>query len=292
MPTLINSDLLAFAQRTAYDRVGAQAERECQDVVNAALMFNATQRMWPWYETTTMFSTNAPYQTGTITLTQDSTAVTIAGGVFPSWLTDGLIVVGQKVLEVATRTDDTNAVLVAAWPSATESLATNIVRQEYPLPTDLLVLHRILPGPTWGWGGSPVPYSNILDAQSAALYGQPYQTAYATYRDRLVLFPYPTRSDMQRMLYYRAPATLTLDDLTAVADWDPAHIAVLHRAIEYQVADRYQDAEQEARAMARYERAVDRAVGFDKRSDDLPGVLSHFAGVRGRIPMWRRRTVL
>jgi len=68
------------------------------------------------------FFANGGYGTGTISITQTGTTVTLVGGVWPAWAaTNGVLVYNGIEYAIASRTDDTHIELSAVWALTTIS---------------------------------------------------------------------------------------------------------------------------------------------------------------------------
>jgi hypothetical protein len=229
------AELKAYARRQARDPVGAKADLLITAAVNDGVARLARERQWSWFETHGSLSLQAPYDTGTITLTAGDATVTLAGGTFPAWAASGKILYDGKWLRIATRTDGTNVELQTPWVEDTVAGASYVLyRDEYTLPTDCGRFGRLYPGTGWVWGGEPVGFSDILQAYNGYNGGQQYPQMWALYKDQIIVWPYPTASTTVNLMYFRVPAALTDD--ASVVDWDTTQAEVLYRAIDYQLS--------------------------------------------------------
>jgi hypothetical protein len=235
------SALLAYALRMFRDRTGSKADAELTQAVNDALMMLATEHEWPWYQTVGRINVYAAYTTGTIAMTNGSTAVTLTGGTFP-FATVGVtgpaeIYVNGMYHRLASITDGTNAVMVNAWKEANYSGIYSLAQIEYTLPTDLRQLSKVTSTNQWIWGPNPVSRFTVEEARQT---WSPTATSpprmWAIERDRIVIWPPSNVDKMANLLYLRKPADLV--GSTDAADWDPNLKELLYRALDYQVACR------------------------------------------------------
>lgn len=229
----------AYGRRQARDAVGSKADTEIAGACNDAVQMLAAERVWSWYETHGSLSLQAPYTTGTITLTAGDATVTLAGGTWPTWAASGKILYGGQWLRIATRTDNTTVELATAWAEATVAGASFILyRDEYALPTDCGRFGQLYPGAGWLWGGEPVGFRDILKAYTAySSSSQTFPRMWALYKDKIIVWPYPSETVLVNLSYYRVPVEMTADGDTV--DWDSNQREVLNRAIDYQISIRF-----------------------------------------------------
>jgi len=280
-------ELMSYGRRMMRDSPGSKADADLKSAVNDALGMIARARSWPWFLTqgnlSLVASQNGTDTSSTIAVTSGSTTVTLTGTTWPSWAASGQIEINNQWHDIATRSSNTVILLTTAYAGATASgLDYEIFQDEYSLPSDCLRFHEIFPGPGWIWQGSPATYRDVLNAKNSGIYGQKFPELWAIYKDKFVLWPAPNTAINLPILYDRRPATLTTS--TDEADWDPCNLEVLQRAIDYQIAIRYQNAvcgNPEA-CLARYEAAMARATGSDKSPTTIRGGLSGFGTVRVR----------
>lgn len=259
------AELKTFARRQARDASGAKADAMILAAINSGLGMIARERQWEWYKTHGALSLQAPYTTGTITLTAASTTVTLATGTWPSWAASGKILYGGQWLRIATRTSDTEVVLRTAWAEATAAGKSYVLyRDEYSLPTDCGRFGRLYPGSGWVWGGEPSSFDDVLAAYNAYAGGQKYPAMWAIYKDQIMLWPYPSLTTLVNIMYFRLPAALVTD--ADVADWDPMQNELQERAIDYQLSLMFGNivSGDPGTCMALYRDALSRAVKNEK----------------------------
>lgn len=244
--SVLNSDLLAYARVQARNATGSQSDSVLQQTVNNAMWWIATAKFWNYYKTYGDFTLREPYSTGTLTLTVTDATVTLATGTWPTWAASGKLKIGGRVHRIASRTSGAVVELATAWAEDTEAGVSFVLFQdEYPLASDLLKFGRPFPGSSWGWGGEPSSFEQVLEAQSVLSFGDSYQRMFAVHGSggtaKLLLWPYPSQAEDALMpyWYYRRPAALaTAND---VADIDPLWWGeLMQRSIDYQVAIRYE----------------------------------------------------
>ena len=257
--------LKAYARRQGRDPVGSKADTLIGAAVNDALGMIARDRQWSWFETHGAITLQAPYDTGTITLTSGDATVVLAGGTWPSWAASGKILYGGKWLRISSRTNGTDIELQTAWPEDTIAGESYVLyRDEYTLPTDCGRFGRLYPGSGWVWGGEPAGFTDILAAYNAYSGSQQFPSMWALYKNQIIVWPYPSDSVMVNLSYYRIPATLT-DDSTE-ADWDTMQSELLYRAIDYQLSLTIGSvmSGDPGTCRALYKDALDRAVKSEK----------------------------
>ena len=229
------AELKTFARRQVRDATGAKADAMILAAINAGLRMIGRERQWAWFQTHGVLTLQAPYSTGTITLTNGSANVELAGGTWPTWAASGKILYNGKWMRIASKTDNDTLVLTAAWADATVSGAAYVLyRDEYTLAADCGRFGRLFPGTGWVWGGEASSFEDVLSAYNAYSGGQKYPSMWAIYKDQIIVWPYAESSTTVNYMYYRLPAALALD--TDVADWDTMQDELLERAIDYQLA--------------------------------------------------------
>lgn len=243
--TILNSDLTAYARVQTRDSTGTKSDTVLQQAVNNAIAWIATAKFWEYYKTYGDLTLREPYSTGTLTLTNASTTVTLASGTWPTWAASGKLKIGGKVYRVVTRSSNAVVLLSAAWAEDSEAgTSYTLFQDEYALATDCLKFGRPLPGQGWGWGGAPASFESVLEAQNNFIYGQQYPSMFAVHASgnsaKLILYPYPSSSEdiLLPYWYYRKPAILVAGNDTV--DMDPLHLELAQRSIDYQVAMRFE----------------------------------------------------
>lgn len=286
---LTASDLWAYARRLIRDKIGLKADTEVKQGVNSALDMISKEKTWDWYKTHGVVTLQAPYATGTITLTNGSTTATFSGATLPSWAASGKLKYGGNVLRISTRDSATQLTLAVAWQEATASAQGYILFQdEYTLPSDCMRFGRLFAGERWGYGGTATGFEDLLERQSRQTFTQQIPGLWAIYRGKIIVWPYPSQALNENMIYLRKPAAMTSS--ADEADWDPMHVEVLHRAIDYQMSIRYEDcaAGKPTDCFSRYQAALARASVNDKTTmhrDQImgTGVLSRMGSVSDRL---------
>lgn len=133
--------VLAFAGLDASQGASTQHRR----AVQAAIQVIPTRHDWKYYVGLLRVTTTAPYSTGTIAV--DVTGgtyenmVTLTGGVWPSWIADGYLVIANVPYQVLARKSDTIITLVAqSAPAADIAAGTSYqaLRDRYTLPVDFV----------------------------------------------------------------------------------------------------------------------------------------------------------
>lgn len=261
------SSLWAYARRMYKDHVGTKADTEIREAVDEALGQVATARNWPWYETVGQVSL-IPYQTtGTVTVTNGSAVVTLAGATWPTTLSFAEIMLPDGLwYEVQSRDSGTQITLTTTWQGATaSSQAYTLATMQYTLPADCRKIEQVVRSRFWVWGPDPVSRSTLEIAKRTWISGATVEQMWAIERDRLVVWPYPEQAATVNILYLRRPAALTSGSDNA--DWDPNLIELLNRAIDYQISARGECvAGDRSTCLAAYREALARMVDQDRTS--------------------------
>jgi hypothetical protein len=255
----------AYARGQAHDAVGAKADRDIAAAVNGAVAMIARDRQWTWYQTLGEVSMVAPYSTGTIALVAGDATVTLTTGTWPSWAAYGKILYDGKWLRIASRTSDTEVELTAVWGGAAATAQTYVLyRDEYSLPTDCGRFGRLYPGTSWVWGGEPSSLEDVLAAYNGYSGSQTYPQMWALFKDKIIVWPYPSTAVQVNLLYYRLPAVVTIDATTM--DWDPQQLDLLECAINHQLTKYFGTvvAGDAGTTRAMYQDALARAVKNEK----------------------------
>ena len=261
------SALWAYARRMYKDHVGTKADTEIREAVDEALGLIATHRDWPWYDTVGQVAL-LPYQTtGTVTVTNGSAVVTLAGATWPTTLPFAEIMLSDGLwYEVLSRDSGTQITMTAAWKGTTASAqAYTLATMQYTLPADCRKISQVVRSRFWVWGPDPVSRAVLEIAKRTWISGASVDQMWAIERDRLVIWPYPEQAATVNILYQRQPAALISGSDTA--DWDPNLIELLKRAIDYQIAARGDCvAGDRQTCLAAYREALARMVDQDRTS--------------------------
>lgn len=280
---LTASDLWAYARRMFLDSPGAKADIEIKQSVNDALDMVSKSQTWPWYLTAGKLTTRQFYNTGTIDLTEGSATVNLSGGVYPSWAASGELLVNNQWYPVVTRNGNTQITLASAYGKATQTGVSYVVYQDaYEMPTDCMKFGRLLYGTSWQYGGNPTSYQQFLDAKNLWQSGQQGASLWCVQRNYLRIWPYPSIPTDVNFSYYRKPAALTVSNQEA--DWDPNHVDLLRRAIDYQLAVRGRCAAGDtATTMGAFSAALTLCQPMDRTESDRAPLLGS-SGNGGRYP--------
>lgn len=242
--SILNSDLLSYARVQARNASGTQSDSVLQQAVNNAVWWIGTSKFWNYYKTYGDFTLREPYSTGTLALTPASTTCTLTTGTWPTWAASGKLLINNKVYRIASRTSNAVVVLATAWAEDAETAISFIIFQdEYSLAADCLKFGRPFPGSSWGWGGEASSFEQVLEAQNCMALGQSYGRMFAVHgsggTSKIIFWPYPSGSEdvLLPYWYYRRAAAMSVG--SDVADVDPLWLELLQRAIDYQVAIRY-----------------------------------------------------
>jgi len=261
------STLKAYAQRQFLDHQGTKADTIYEESVNDALAMISMEKNWPWYRRVGTVDLEAPYETGTLSITTDTKTVTLSGGTWPGWAASGTLVISGQLYDVATRDSDTQLTLTHTWAHATISGDSyKLVQYKYDLPDEAIQVDNLFFGNSWPWGKNPVDRATLESLIDSNQTGQAGANTWAIGKGELLLWPYPSEARQVRVLYWKRPATLVND--SDEADWDPQHLQLLRRAIDYQVALRGETVMGSTeRALNVYRVALANAMPRDKTPD-------------------------
>lgn len=283
------AELWAYFTRQARDVGGTKAVTERQQGVQDALEMLAKEGQWNWLLRRGFFQLKGAVTHATVTLTAgDATAVT--AGTWPTWAADGRILVQSQVFEVTARSSATDIELATPWAGTTGVYSVVIFQDEYALPDNTLWFHQLIPYQRWAWGGVPASPEEFFQRQSGMMYGQQFPSCWTVHAGNLCLYPYPSADAALAYTYYIQPARLTTG--SDLADWDPAQIEVLRRAIDVQVVNRYGscsggDANEIYR---RYKDALARARSTDREPTSSQNLLDEADAFDERVGRtWRQR---
>lgn len=259
------SELWAYARRMAHNKPGAQADLKIKQAVNDALD-KLSQDIGPngnWYIRRGYLSVKAPYQTGTIALTQGATTCVLTGGTFPTWAGNGrLYINGQPIIEVASRTDDTNLVLAAAWGGDTDDYSYILSLDNYALESNSYEFMGIMNGQSWPYMAGAITIERLWELQNSITnLSQRGAWCYAIANNRMHLYPYPSEDAQVAYIYRARPLPLDADD--DLADIDPTWISVLRKQINCQIVAYFGEcvAGTQKECDDAYDRAISSLVG-------------------------------
>ena len=111
-------------------------QRDIRTAIHKAYSEVTTMRDWAYYHVHGRVVTEAPYGTGTVTVSGQS--ATLAGGTWPAWAGSGYLKIGEQITRVVSRTSDSVLVLDATLPFKADVTSEPFVlyRTVYPLPVD------------------------------------------------------------------------------------------------------------------------------------------------------------
>ena len=260
------AELQAYTLRQWFDKSDAQAEEVSKEIVNAAIRYVATDRDWPWYNRTISVTLNPPYTEGTIAILNGTTTVTLTGGTWPTWATDGRLVINGMTYQISARVSDTVLTLAHAWSR------DDITAQAYTLGQFSVTLPaggvysitNILGGSGWPYPMTPIDYgswSTIVDQFPTG--GGPYN--WTLWRNKMAVWPFyqGTEARTWNLVIKAKPSALVTG--TDEADWDPTLPDILYRAIDLHITHRGSCRAGDTRACAEnYTEARRRASGNDR----------------------------
>ncbi len=240
--TILESTLLAYGRKTVFDNVGTKTDAELLQALTDASDMLAEEHRWPHLLRRSSISTQAPYSTGTITLTSGATTCAGSGTTFPaSWAATGriLLTTGQ-ILEISAYNSATSLTLASAYGGDTAAgLSYTLFKNEYALPDDLFEFKQILPGSRWPSDIVPVPIEDLWATENLADVNMAFPTIFAVANGELSFFPYGTDNISFAYSYYARPTPTTGAGGSATVDWPAALRQMFNRAYDYQLALRF-----------------------------------------------------
>jgi len=241
--TLKASELVEYARRMAADRTGSKSDEVLFQCVNEALQYIAQRMGTEYYWDTFEITLEAPYETGTLAVTEGDATVTLSGGTWPANAIKGYVAIENKLYRISERTNDTVIELESDYPFDTDASVDSWrwIRTAYDLPSDVYRLNEPMYGRNWLWPTDPVPYPDLQKQIYAWQYSLTWASAFAVANGQIHLWPAPSEATIVAWSYYRRPAQLI--SLNATADCDPNSLELLRRAIDYHVCLRYAETE-------------------------------------------------
>jgi hypothetical protein len=234
------SALLSYARRVARMRSGALTDAILKECVNDGLAYLSKRAEWGWYNRDGEMRLQAQVTDGTISVNGGSTTVTLAGATWPSWTTSGEIYIGSLYHKIVSVDSPTQITLATAYEGANlTGAAYRLFQDTYDLSPSLYQLNEIIYGQSWRWGPDAAAFGDVMRAKALYVDAEHHADLWATANGKLVLWPPPSVTTVVHYEYRAKPDKLVED--SDVADWDPNHEDLLHRAIDYQVALRYGD---------------------------------------------------
>lgn len=268
--TLTLATLMSYGRLQIHNNVGTTSDIQLKSAINDALARISKEYFWSWLKTDGSIILNGFYSTGTITIAGDLITCTIAGGTWPTWAIDNRskLMLNGKWYRVASRTSGAVLVLQDQYGESQlgPGLGYIVFQDEYTLPSDLQKTGRFWPGYTWGEPPQMVSFETVREAQNTINTPQNYPRYGAIHGGRVIFWPYPQTQHDFRFMYNQQPAQLV--NLTDVANWDPQHLELLERAIDYELAIRYTavKAGDVPQTFATYTSALAKAIVNDKES--------------------------
>lgn len=110
-----------------------EQENEITDCIHDGLNDVYTAHNWSFFRPVMDFSTNTPYDIGTVTIAAG--VVTLVGGTWPSWAADGILKVGGGYYSVSLRNSGTVLTLDDTSVTEVSALSFQLARPEYDLPS-------------------------------------------------------------------------------------------------------------------------------------------------------------
>lgn len=265
--SLTASALWAYARRVAHNTSGTLADQVIKELVNDALDRVSAEYHWNYLTRYTTVAIEGSYSTGTVSISQGSTTVTLSGGTFPSWAASGQLEVSGKVYNVSSRDSNTQLTLETSLGQGDLTDESYVLYQDsYSLPTDCISFKSLHYGTEWSYGHEPVSFDEFMRAKSGLSFSGATASCFTVQYGKLWLYPYPSTDTDVMVAYRKRIGTLTSSGDSV--DWQSIHRNVLNRAIDLEIAIRYGETagglDMEACQRA-YESAVRAAVANDQK---------------------------
>ncbi len=285
------TDVAAYTRRSAGDAVGAKADAEILNCMNAATFMLASDRPWPWLFRRGFLNFVAPYSTGTVTLTAAATSFAGSGTTYPTYTAPFSARIKSRILDMASITTTTAAVMAQTWGEATEAgLSYELFKDSYALPENLLSFGNFLPGQAWASDMEYLDPEEFWIRQNDIPISQTYPDCYTIQGDYVNVWPWPSIAKTIAYSYYAQPTPLTTI-ASGTLDWPTAHKLLLECAIDAMVARRFgKSIIGDWNASYAVYRSMLANVGFEQRgARNLPSMSELVIGSRGnrRPPPWK-----
>ncbi len=289
---LTASELTSYARRMSFDKTGTKADTELLQSVNMAVDMVTKSKLWPKYVTRSQITLEAAYSTGTATTAVGLATITFSvAATVPTWAAGARILIAGQIYGIISRDSATQVTIEATWVDSQNvgALSYTIFQDTYALPDDLYRFGRLVPGQRWPYGGDPVSPEILIENQMIYPLAIRGPTMWAFIDQNIVVYPYPSLDLLCGYWYYRRPTPLV--NPTDEADFDPAHIELLRRAIDYQVAVLYGSytGGTPEQAMSRYLEAMGRGAPNDRTSATASSPLNSPGLID--VPVWLRRSL-
>jgi hypothetical protein len=221
-------------------RSGALTDTILYECINDALTYVAKRTSWGWYDREAELRLQGQYTEGTIDVTGGTVIVTLTGGTWPSWANSGDITIGNAYYRVLSVDSATQITLETAYEGPDIVAGSyRLFQDRYDLSPDLYQLNEVIYDDAWLWGPDPVPFADVVRVKALSITSDTQADLWAVSQGKLVLWPPPSQTRVVHYNYKAKPAKMV--DESDVADWDPNHEDLLHRAIDYFVALKYGD---------------------------------------------------
>jgi len=188
------------------------------EAIAAAYRTIGSRLSWAYLHRRTQINTVAPQSTGTIAYTASTRVATLTGATWPSWSTNGLILLNGQVYAVQQVTSSTTAILAADRSPVSDvasGTAYTLVQSEYLLPANFVRLEEMVPiGQIWPMR-ELAPGSMLELARLFSRPTRPWQfmvrgSTYAPGRMAVEYGPPPDQAYTFDMTYYASPRQRTL----------------------------------------------------------------------------------
>ncbi len=235
-------DLRDYIRDNYADSVDVKATRVYDRIIDRAFRRMAKTTDWSFLLKMGRINLVAPYETGTVALTQDSKTVTLTGGTWPATMgTDVWHIIfaanNEVEFEVITRNSGTVIELNENWPFTAEAAnGFTAYRRDYALPVRFRKF-------MWGemenyWEMSYITPSDYIELRlrQAQYAGDPRW--FTVFDQRLKFWPYASTIRVADFLYVAWPKLLSdagVVDTDAI-DWDENHLDLVFAAIDLEVA--------------------------------------------------------
>jgi hypothetical protein len=184
-------------------------QRDIRTAVHRAYDELTTIRDWSYYQTHGRIFLQAPFNTGTVSVT--GLGVTLTGGTFPTWAAlGGYLKIGEEIVRVAARPTGTNLTLdpVLRLKANVTNRPYTLYRTVYPLPANFRNLDEPTDEYNW-WSGLYITPDQAMKLERVSnSSGEPYHWTVikdpATNGWAIKIIGYPTKVETLDFTYRRS----------------------------------------------------------------------------------------
>lgn len=270
--TVLVSTLMSFVRRIMLDASGTKSDTIILEIINEAAerIFMETQS--PYWQKVGGIDLLAPYDTGTLTLTNASAIVTFSGSTLPSWVDAGCDIFITSLgnwYRVSSRDSASQVTIAYNYNGTTTAgLAFSISKNRYALPTGCARTNDLLFGTTWPYSTRMTSAARLEMLKDAWQQTGSSTMVWAIEKDYICVWPSPLSAAHVNFLYFGKPAQVTTGSDTL--DFPAEQVLWLRAALVLGAAERGSTvAGSVEAARTSYEKAVSLALQWDKTTAQI-----------------------